>query len=99
VANEFIEKLVQKTEKLKVGDPLAEDTDIGPVVNAKSLENMEGIVNRTLKEGAEIITGGERIKNKGYFFSPTIFKNVLPHMEIAQEEVFGPVAPIITAND
>jgi acyl-CoA reductase-like NAD-dependent aldehyde dehydrogenase len=99
VANEFIEKFVQKTEKLKVGDPLSDDTDIGPVVNAKSLENMEGVVNRTLKEGAEILTGGERIKNKGYFFSPTIFKNVLPHMEIAQEEVFGPVAPIITAND
>jgi succinate-semialdehyde dehydrogenase/glutarate-semialdehyde dehydrogenase/succinyl-CoA reductase len=60
---------------------------------------MEGIVNRTIKEGAELLTGGERIKNKGYFYSPTILKNVLPHMEIAQEEVFGPVAPIITAND
>ena len=99
VANEFTEKFVQKAEKLKVGDPLSDDTDIGPVVNAKSLENMEGIVNRTIKEGAELLTGGERIKNKGYFFSPTIFKNISPHMEIAQEEVFGPVAPIITAED
>src|SRR5919202_4374768 len=100
VANEFIEKFVQKTEKLKVGDPLLDDTDIGPVVNAKSLENMQGIVNRTVKEGAELLTGGgERIKNKGYFFAPTILKNVLPHMEIAQEEVFGPVAPIITVDD
>jgi acyl-CoA reductase-like NAD-dependent aldehyde dehydrogenase len=99
IADEFTEKFVQKTEKLKVGDPLSDDTDIGPVVNAKSLENMEGIVNRTIKEGAELLTGGERIKNKGYFYSPTILKNVLPHMEIAQEEVFGPVAPIITAND
>ena len=99
VANEFVEKFVQKVERLKVGDPLSDDTDIGPVVNAKSLENMEGIVNRTSKEGAELLTGGERIKNKGYFFSPTIFKNVLPHMEIAQEEVFGPIAPIITAED
>src|SRR5205085_1133375 len=51
VANEFTEKFVQKTERLKVGDPLSDDTDIGPVVNAKSLENMEGIVNRTMKEG------------------------------------------------
>ena len=99
VANEFTEKFVQKTEKLKVGDPLSDDTDIGPVVNAKSLENMEGIVKRTVKEGAELLTGGERIKNKGYFFRPTILKNVLPHMEIAQEEVFGPVAPIITVDD
>ena len=100
VANEFTEKFVQKTERLKVGDPLSDNTDIGPVVNAKSFENMEGIVNRTIKEGAELLTGGgERMKDKGYFFSPTIFKNVSPHMEIAQEEVFGPVAPIITAND
>lgn len=99
VANEFTEKFVQKTEKLKVGDPLSDGTDIGPVVNAKSLENMQGIVNKTAKEGAELLTGGKRLKDKGYFFSPTILKNVLPHMEIAQEEVFGPVAPIITAND
>jgi succinate-semialdehyde dehydrogenase/glutarate-semialdehyde dehydrogenase/succinyl-CoA reductase len=101
VADEFTEKFVQKTEKLKVGDPLLDDTDIGPVVNAKSLENMEGIVNRTIKSGAELLTGGERMmmNSKGYFFRPTIFKNVMPEMEIAQEEIFGPVAPIITASD
>ncbi|MDN5845690.1 MAG: NAD-dependent succinate-semialdehyde dehydrogenase [Candidatus Nitrosocosmicus sp.] len=99
VANEFTEKFVQKTEKLTVGDPLSDDTDIGPLVNAKSLENMQDIVNRTLKEGAELITGGKRVKTKGYFFSPTIFKNVSPNMEIAQEEVFGPIAPIITVDD
>ena len=99
VADEFTEKFVQKTEHLRVGDPLSEETDVGPLVNAKSLENMEGIVNRTAKTGAELLTGGERINGKGYFFKPTIFKNVSPEMEIAQEEVFGPVAPIITAND
>src|SRR5918996_1158613 len=99
VADEFTEKFVQKAEKLKVGDPLSDDTDIGPVVNASGLENMEGIVNRTIKSGAELLTGGKRANSKGYFFRPTIFKNVLPEMEIAQEEVFGPVAPIITAED
>jgi acyl-CoA reductase-like NAD-dependent aldehyde dehydrogenase len=99
VADEFTEKFVQKTEQLRVGDPLSEDTDVGPLVNAKSLENMEGIVNRTIKSGAELLTGGERINGKGYFFKPAIFKSVSPEMEIAQEEVFGPVAPIIIAND
>jgi acyl-CoA reductase-like NAD-dependent aldehyde dehydrogenase len=99
VADEFTEKFVQKTEQLRVGDPLSEDTDVGPLVNAKSLENMEGIVNRTIKSGAELLTGGERINSKGYFFKPAIFKSVSPEMEIAQEEVFGPVAPIIVAND
>lgn len=99
VADEFTEKFVQKTEKLRVGDPFLDDIDIGPVVNAKSLENMEGIVDRTIKSGAELLTGGERVDNKGYFFRPTIFKNVQPKMEIAQEEVFGPVAPIMMAED
>ena len=99
VADEFAEMFVQKTEQLRVGDPLSEDTDVGPLVSAKSLENMEGIVNRTIKSGAELLTGGERINSKGYFFKPAIFKSVSPEMEIAQEEVFGPVAPIIIAND
>lgn len=49
---------------------------------------MEGIVDRTIKSGAELLTGGERANSIGYFFRPTIFKNVLPAMEIAQEEVF-----------
>jgi acyl-CoA reductase-like NAD-dependent aldehyde dehydrogenase len=99
VADEFTEKFVQKTEQLRVGDPLSEDTDIGPLVNSKSLENMEGIVSRTIKSGAELLTGGKRINGKGFFFCPTVFKDVSPQMEIAQEEVFGPVAPIITATD
>jgi succinate-semialdehyde dehydrogenase/glutarate-semialdehyde dehydrogenase/succinyl-CoA reductase len=99
IADEFTERFVQKTEKLKVGDPLSDETDLGPVVNSKSLENMEGIVNRTIKSGAELLTGGERANSHGYFLRPTIFKNVLPGMEIAQEEVFGPIAPIITAEN
>ena len=54
IVKEFTERFVQKTEKLKVGDPLADNTDLGPLVNAKSLENMEGIVKRSIKEGAEL---------------------------------------------
>jgi acyl-CoA reductase-like NAD-dependent aldehyde dehydrogenase len=101
VANEFIEKFVQKTERLKVGDPLSEDTDIGPLVNSKGLESIDSIVKDSIKEGAELLTGGERlqIKDKGYFYKPSVFKNVSPKMRIAQEEVFGPVAPIIISDD
>jgi acyl-CoA reductase-like NAD-dependent aldehyde dehydrogenase len=101
IANEFIEKFVQKTERLKVGDPLSEDTDIGPLVNSKGLESIDSIVKYSIKEGAELLTGGERlqIKGKGYFYKPSVFKNVSPKMRIAQEEVFGPVAPIIISDD
>jgi len=99
IADQFTEKFVQKAEKLRVDNPLLEDTDMGPVVNAKSLENIDRIVKASIKEGAELLTGGEKVKDKGYFYRPTILKNVLPKMEIAQEEVFGPVAPIIVTND
>jgi acyl-CoA reductase-like NAD-dependent aldehyde dehydrogenase len=99
VATEFIEKFVQKAEKLKVGDPLSDDTDIGPLVNASGLNKIDSQVKESLKEGAELLTGGEQIGRKGYFYRPTILKNVTPKMQIAQEEVFGPVAPIIVAAD
>jgi succinate-semialdehyde dehydrogenase/glutarate-semialdehyde dehydrogenase/succinyl-CoA reductase len=99
VANEFIEKFVQKAEKLKVGDPLSDDTDIGPLVNASGLKKIDSQVKESVKEGAELLTGAEQIGGKGYFYRPTVLKNVTQKMQIAQEEVFGPVAPIIIAED
>jgi acyl-CoA reductase-like NAD-dependent aldehyde dehydrogenase len=99
IANEFIEKFVQKTEKLKVGDPLSEDTDLGPIVNASGLKTIDSQVKDSVKEGAEILTGGEQIGRKGYFYKPTILKNISQNMRVAREEVFGPAAAVIVAND
>jgi acyl-CoA reductase-like NAD-dependent aldehyde dehydrogenase len=99
VADEFIEKFIQKTEKLKVGDPLSDSTDIGPLVNASSLEKIDSQVKESVREGAEVLTGGEQVGRKGYFYRPTVLKNVNPKMSVAQEEVFGPVAPIIVAGN
>jgi acyl-CoA reductase-like NAD-dependent aldehyde dehydrogenase len=99
IANEFIEKFVQKTERLKVGNPLSDDIDIGPLVNASGLKNIDSQVKDSVKEGAEVLTGGEKTGSKGYFYKPTVLKNVTPSMRIAEEEVFGPVAPIIVAGD
>ena len=71
-----IEKFVQGAEKLKVGDPLSDDTDLGPLVNASGLKTIDPQVKDSVKEGAEILTGGEQITSKGYFYKPTILKNV-----------------------
>jgi acyl-CoA reductase-like NAD-dependent aldehyde dehydrogenase len=60
---------------------------------------LDSQVKDSLKDGAEILTGGEQHGEKGYFYKPTVIKNVTPKMTIAQEEVFGPVAPIILADD
>ena len=99
IASEFIEEFVTKTEKLKVGDPLSDDTDIGPLVNANSLSNIESLVAKSVRQGAEVVTGGERTNNRGFFYRPTIMKNVSPKMDIATEEVFGPLAPVITVEN
>ena len=94
IANEFIEKLVQKTEKLNVGDPLSDQTDIGPLVNSKSVENMESVVEDSVLKGGEVLTGGERVRSKGSFYKPTLLRKVTHDMLVLQEEVFGPIAPI-----
>ena len=100
IANEFIEKFIQKTEKLKVGDPSSDDTDLGPLVNAKALKTIDSQVNDSIKEGAEVLTGGEqKVGSKGYFYKPTILGNITPNMRIVNEEVFGPVAPLLIAEN
>ena len=82
-----------------MGDPLSEDTDLGPIVNASGLKTIDSQVKDSVKEGAEILTGGEQIGSKGYFYKPTILKNVSTNMRVAQEEVFGPVAAVMVAED
>lgn len=99
IAEEFIERFTQQTERLKVGDPLSDDTDIGPLVNLNSLENIDAIVRDALEAGAEVLTGGERKGSKGYYYKPTILTKISPQMRIAREETFGPVAPITIVKD
>ena len=99
IANEFIEKFVQKTENLRVGDPLDESTDIGPMVNLPSLEFIDKVVHDSIKDGAELLVGGQRVGKKGYFYKPTILKDVFPGMRVVDEETFGPVAPITIVDD
>lgn len=99
VAKEFIEKFVEKTEKLRVGDPMSEDTDIGPLVNKEGMDRIEGLVNDAIKNGAEVLVGGKRLKDKGYFYSPTILSKITTKMRVSSEETFGPVAPITIVED
>lgn len=99
VAREFIEKFVQKTEKLKVGDPTSEDTDMGPLVNEEGFNKIEELVSDAVSNGAEMLTGGKRLYSKGYFYAPTLLNKVTQHMRVAQEEAFGPVAPITVVEN
>ena len=99
IANDFIESFVQKTEKLRVGDPLSDNTDIGPLSSMKSLENIDSMVKDAISLGGELLTGGERIGSVGAFYKPTVIKNVNSNMRVSKEESFGPVAPIMIVED
>ncbi len=92
----FVELLVQKARKIRIGDPLDERTDMGPLVSGKQRERIEAYVQSGVEEGADLIYGGKRPENlkKGYFFEPTIFTGVEQKMRICQEEIFGPVLSV-----
>lgn len=95
----FMEKFITKTKALKVGNPMLEDTDMGPKVNAAELKHMEYLVAVSVKEGATIATGGKKPEGaefeKGYWFEPTVLTNVTQDMTIVHEESFGPILPVL----
>ncbi len=99
VAGKFIEEFVNRTSKLKVGDPTEMETNLGPLSSKNGLEDISGIVEDAKSKGAEVLLGGSRINRKGYFYEPTILKDVSHDMRIAKEETFGPVAPISIVED
>jgi aldehyde dehydrogenase (NAD+) len=85
-------------EQVKVGDPTAGDTTIGPVVSEVQFNKIQGLIEKAIEEGAELVTGGPGKPdglNAGYYVKPTIFANVTNDMTIAREEVFGPVLSIL----
>ena len=87
---------IKKTSRLKVGDPTSIETDVGPLSSKEGLETISGIVEDAKEKGAEILLGGNEIDGKGFFYQPTILTNIKPDMRIAQEETFGPVAPLFS---
>jgi acyl-CoA reductase-like NAD-dependent aldehyde dehydrogenase len=100
IAQEFIERFVQKVEKLVVGDPMQDTTDIGPLVNQAALKNIDALVKDAVSNGAEVLTGGDPVENnRGYFYKPTVLTKISANMRVASEEVFGPVAPVSIVED
>lgn len=99
VAEAFLQMVKEQVEKLKLGDPLLNETDIGPLAKDELVKNVLKQVERTVKLGAKLIFGGQRPKMNGAYFQPTILLNVKPGMPCFDEEVFGPVFSITIAKD
>src|SRR5437763_1520131 len=93
--DQFVEKLVAKAKKQKVGDPFDPETTQGPQVSKEQMDRILGYIDAGSKEGAKCLTGGKRVGEKGYFVEPTVFTGVKDEMKIAKEEIFGPVMNVL----
>ena len=96
IANDFIEAVVEEAKKVRLGNPMDGQTDMGPLVSRMQLEKTEGKVSRAKLEGARLLCGGDRPSEfeKGYFYNPTVFDQITSEMEMMNVETFGPIIPI-----
>jgi acyl-CoA reductase-like NAD-dependent aldehyde dehydrogenase len=103
VYDDFLRMFSSAASRLRLGNGLDKNTDVGPVVNESQMKRVLDYIEVGKKEGARLVAGGSACREgdckKGYFISPTIFAEVAPSMRIAQEEIFGPVVSVIKAED
>ncbi len=99
VIDEFTKKFLEHVEKQVVGDPLDPKTTIGPLVRDNSRDVIVNQLGQSALKGAKVLLGGNVPQMKGFFFNPTVVGDVTPDMTISREEVFGPIAPIISARN
>lgn len=102
IYDKFLEMLVERTSKLRLGDGLLSNAEVGPIINESQRKNTQNYVKIGIEEGAKLVCGGniatgEELKN-GWFHEPTIFSEVKPNMRIATEEIFGPVLSVLKCN-
>jgi aldehyde dehydrogenase (NAD+) len=96
--DEIVELVAQNFAKVRHGDPADPKTYMGPLINERQRDKVDGMVQRAVADGATLVTGGKRL-DPGYFYAPTLLTNVDPDSEIAQQEIFGPVLAVIAFDD
>ncbi|MFD1348491.1 aldehyde dehydrogenase family protein [Oceanobacillus caeni] len=103
IYDEFLEKFLEKTNKLVLGDPFSKETHVGAVISQSQLDTIHAYVEEAVKDGAKVVTGGKAAKvegfENGYWYEPTIITDVTNDMKIAQEEIFGPVVVVMKFSD
>ncbi|MFG2948099.1 NADP-dependent succinic semialdehyde dehydrogenase [Streptomyces adustus] len=99
VHDEFTERFTAAMRALKVGDPLLESTEVGPLANEQGRADLEELVDDAKRSGAAVLCGGERPEGPGWFYPPTVLSGITREMRIHREEAFGPVATLYRADD
>lgn len=95
----FAEKFVEKMKALRVGDPMEESTDIGPLATPQIAKDLEAQVAKLIDSGARVLTGGHRFERSSNFFEPTVIDNIDPVSPVSCEEIFGPVAMLFRVDN
>ena len=99
IYDEFLDQFVARMRALKIGDPMDETTEIGPLATEQVLQGVHDQVQKTIAAGAKLLTGGNRIHGAGLFYEPTVFVDVPKESPAYREEVFGPVAAVFRVRD
>jgi lactaldehyde dehydrogenase / glycolaldehyde dehydrogenase len=97
IAKEFTEKITKAMTAITYGNPLTEEVNMGPLINEAAVAHVQSLVDSAVKAGATITTGGKRAaRDDGFYYEPTVIVDITQDMNIIQEEIFGPVLPIMT---
>lgn len=99
VYEEFEKKFVEKMKSIKIGDPMEEDTELGPMAREDLLIELDEQVKKSIEKGAKLLCGGKRLDKPGYYYPATVISNIQPGMVAYREELFGPVASVFKAKD
>jgi betaine-aldehyde dehydrogenase len=97
--NDFVEQFVGHVRKIRVGDPLKETTDIGPLISKEQRERVAGFVERARKAGIKVAAGGKTLDGPGFFYQPTVLADAKHEDEVVQREIFGPVVVVMPFAD
>ncbi|MCU4187237.1 aldehyde dehydrogenase family protein [Acidiferrimicrobium sp. IK] len=95
IAEEFTDRLVERSANLRVGEPTAADTYLGPLISQRQMDRVLSYVEQGIDEGAVLRTGGQRLEGPGYYMAPTVFSGVDNRMVVGREEIFGPVVSVM----
>jgi len=95
IKDAFLERLTERLNDVKMGDPLDESVNFGPMVSQRQMEIVQGFIAKGIEEGARLVAGGARVDMPGWFLQPTVFADVTDDMTIARDEIFGPVLSVL----
>ena len=99
IYDQFLQKFVARVSKVRVGDPMDEQTELGPLATAAIRDELDQQVKASVAAGAKVLTGGKKLDREGFFYAPTVLSEIPPTAPAARDELFGPVASVFKAKD